>query len=390
MKLLHLMERPAGKCCGASRSLCLKPFTAVNVVIASLGAFSVFDLIYVMTQGGPFKSTNVAMMEVYLQAFQFNQFGYAAALSVLVLLLIAGLSLGLLRIFRSGPGTLGLCHMSYSNPKARNCVRYLLLACFAVVILYPFALMIFGSLKTETAFLANPVSPPATIDLGNYQFAWNEAHIPKFALEQPDCGRRHGLFDVGQRVAWPRFALSLIRFRGRAWMYLAFVLPPHHSGSDLYHPSLCNDCPGSSFRFSGRVSSCPYTAGSLPLAIFLLKTYFDQLPSELMDAARLDGCSNRMIFLKVVLPLSRPVLSTVTIFTFVQSWNEFFLALVFIHNPDLQTLPLGLQAFFVNQYETQFPQLFATLALSIAPVVLVYLFLQKQFIAGLTAGAVKA
>lgn len=83
----------------------LKPFTAVNVVIASLGAFSVFDLIYVMTQGGPFKSTNVAMIEVYLQAFQFNQFGYAAALSVLVLLLISGLSLGLLRIFRSGPET---------------------------------------------------------------------------------------------------------------------------------------------------------------------------------------------------------------------------------------------------------------------------------------------
>jgi ABC-type sugar transport system permease subunit len=81
----------------------LKPFTAVNVVIASLGAFSVFDLVYVMTQGGPFKSTNVAMVEVYLQAFQFNQFGYAAALSVLVLLLITGLSLGLLRLFRSGP-----------------------------------------------------------------------------------------------------------------------------------------------------------------------------------------------------------------------------------------------------------------------------------------------
>jgi ABC-type sugar transport system permease subunit len=83
----------------------LKPFTAVNIVIASLGAFSVFDLIYVMTQGGPFKSTNVAMIEVYLQAFQFNQFGYAAALSVVVLSLIGGLSFGLLRIFRAVPQT---------------------------------------------------------------------------------------------------------------------------------------------------------------------------------------------------------------------------------------------------------------------------------------------
>jgi raffinose/stachyose/melibiose transport system permease protein len=73
----------------------------------------------------------------------------------------------------------------------------------------------------------------------------------------------------------------------------------------------------------------------------------------------------------------------------VQAWNEFFLALVFIHNPDLQTLPLGLQAFFVNQFQTQFPQLFATLILSITPIVVVYLLLQRQFITGLTAGAVK-
>jgi multiple sugar transport system permease protein len=81
----------------------LKPFTAVNVLLSSLGAFSVFDLIYVMTQGGPVKATNVAMIEVYLQAFQFNQFGYAAALSVIMLGLIAALSGALLWMFRRNP-----------------------------------------------------------------------------------------------------------------------------------------------------------------------------------------------------------------------------------------------------------------------------------------------
>ncbi len=278
--------------------------------------------------------------------------------------------------------------MPRANQKAGKAIRYGLLACFAIVILYPFALMIFGSLKTETAFLANPVSPPATMDLGNYQFAWNEAHIPKFALNSLIVAAGTVLLTLvsGSLAA---FALSLMRFHGRSWLYLAFVLlltiPVQIYIIPLYVIIVRAHLSDS---LAGLI--LPYTAGSLPLAIFLLKTYFDQLPSELVDAARLDGCSNRMILLKVVLPLSRPVLSTVTIFTFVQSWNEFFLALVFIHNPDLQTLPLGLQAFFVNQYETQFPQLFATLALSIAPVVLVYLFLQKQFIAGLTAGAVKA
>jgi raffinose/stachyose/melibiose transport system permease protein len=278
--------------------------------------------------------------------------------------------------------------MLSSNSKASNALRYLLLSCFAVVILYPFVLMVFGSLKSQTAFLANPVSFPTTFDLSNYQFAWNEAHIPKFAFNSliVATGTVFLTLVSGSMAA---FALSRIRFRGRAWIYTAFValltIPVQIYIIPLYVLVVRAHLSNSLF---GLV--LPYTAGSLPLAVFLLKTYFDQLPTELMDAARLDGCDNRMILLKVVLPLSRPVLSTVTIFTFVQSWNEFFLALVFIHNPDLQTLPLGLQAFFVNQYETQFPQLFATLALSIAPVVMVYLFLQKQFIAGLTAGAIKA
>jgi len=278
--------------------------------------------------------------------------------------------------------------MSSSNSKASNAVRYLLLSCFAVVILYPFVLMVSGSLKSQTAFLANPVSLPTTFDLSNYQFAWNEAHIPKFAFNSliVATGTVFLTLVSGSMAA---FALSRIRFRGRIWIYSAFValltIPVQIYIIPLYVLVVRAHLSNSLFGLI-----LPYTAGSLPLAIFLLKTYFDQLPSELMDAARLDGCDNRMILLKVVLPLSRPVLSTVTIFTFVQSWNEFFLALVFIHDPDLQTLPLGLQAFFVNQYETQFPQLFATLALSIAPVVMVYLFLQKQFIAGLTAGAVKA
>ena len=243
--------------------------------------------------------------------------------------------------------------MPSSNSKASNAVRYLLLSCFAVVILYPFVLMVFGSLKSQTAFLANPVSLPTTFDLSNYQFAWTEAHIPKFAFNSliVATGTVFLTLVSGSMAA---FALSRIRFRGRTWIYTAFValltIPVQIYIIPLYVLVVRAHLSNSLFGLI-----LPYTAGSLPLAVFLLKTYFDQLPSELMDAARLDGCDNRMILLKVVLPLSRPVLSTVTIFTFVQSWNEFFLALVFIHNPDLQTLPLGLQAFFVNQYETQFP-----------------------------------
>ena len=183
--------------------------------------------------------------------------------------------------------------MSYSKQQGSQSLRYLLLSCFALVILYPFALMIFGSFKTETAFLANPVSPPTGIDLQNYQFAWNEAHIPKFTLNSliVAAGTVFLTLVAGSMAA---FALSRIRFRGRSWIYLAFVLL-------LTIPVQIYIIPLYVLVVRARLSDSllglilPYTAGSLPLAIFLLKTYFDQLPSELMDAARLDGCSNRMI-----------------------------------------------------------------------------------------------
>jgi raffinose/stachyose/melibiose transport system permease protein len=89
-----------------------------------------------------------------------------------------------------------------------------------------------------------------------------------------------------------------------------------------------------------------------------------------------------------VLPISRSGLATVAILAFVGAWNEFFLALIFIHNPDLLTLPLGLQTFFF-QYHVEWPYYFAGLSTAIIPVVIVYLVLQRQFISGLTAGILK-
>jgi raffinose/stachyose/melibiose transport system permease protein len=132
----------------------------------------------------------------------------------------------------------------------------------------------------------------------------------------------------------------------------------------------------------------PYTAGGIPLSVYLLRAFFAAIPRELVDAARIDGCNEFSAFLRVVLPISRSGLATVAILAFVGAWNEFFLALIFIHNPDLLTLPLGLQTFFF-QYHVEWPYYFAGLSTAIIPVVIVYLVLQRQFISGLTAGVLK-
>jgi raffinose/stachyose/melibiose transport system permease protein len=273
------------------------------------------------------------------------------------------------------------------NARSRQAFCYLTLLILAFAVLYPFITLIFGSLKSDGEFFANPVGFPKTWQWHNYVDAWQQAHIGEFTVNSAVVAAGTvilTLFCSGTAS----YALSRFSFRGNRIIYLTFIilltLPVQVYIIPLYvvvvKARLADNLLG--------LILC-YAAGSLPLSVFLFKTYFDAIPTELLDAARLDGCGDWLTFTRVVLPLSRPIIATVSIFTFVQAWNEFFLALIFIHNPDRQTLPLGLQAFFVNQFQTQFPELFATLIMSIAPIVIVYLLLQRQFIAGLTAGAVK-
>jgi raffinose/stachyose/melibiose transport system permease protein len=269
----------------------------------------------------------------------------------------------------------------------RLTAAYVALGAAAAVVLYPFVMLIFGSLKDEPEFFQNPVGLPLHFAWSNYAIAWQQAHIPQYSVNSMIVASGTVCLTIAC-ASTVSFGLSRFMFRGRNVIYLSFIvlltLPVQVYIIPLYIIVVRS---GLADRLLGLV--LVYTAGNLPLAVFLFKTYFDGLPVDLLDAAKLDGCTEWLVFRRIVLPLSRPVIATVSIFTFVQAWNEFFLALVFIHTPERLTLPLGLQNFFVNQFQTQFPQLFATLALSIAPLVIVYLILQRQFIAGLTAGAVK-
>ena len=264
---------------------------------------------------------------------------------------------------------------------------YLFLGMALLLVVYPFLVLLYGSLKSEGDFLANPLSFPVVPHFENYAYAWNAAHIPNYTINSAIVAGTTVVLTL-VLAATASYGLSQFRFRGAKLIYLSFVLlltiPVQIYIIPLYiivvKMRLANN-------YLGLI--LPYTAGSLPLAVFLFRTYFDALPADLVDAARIDGCNHFRAFLHILLPLAKPIIATVSIFTFVGAWNEFFLALVFIHDPNLATLPLGLQAFFINQYQTQFPQLFATLIVSIAPIVVVYLVLQRQFMAGLTAGAIQ-
>lgn len=131
-----------------------------------------------------------------------------------------------------------------------------------------------------------------------------------------------------------------------------------------------------------------YTSAALPAAIFIMSGFFKSLPSDLDNAARVDGASEFTMLRKVMVPLVRPGMAIVGIYSAIPIWNDFFLPLVFLQSPEKKTLMQGLTVFF-GQYASQWGVLFAGLCLAALPLIVLYLVLSEQFIKGLTAGAVK-
>ena len=133
----------------------------------------------------------------------------------------------------------------------------------------------------------------------------------------------------------------------------------------------------------------PYTGFGLAFGTYIMKGFFEGLPRELEEAARLDGAGELSIFARVMLPLTRPALATVAIFLFLQNWNEFLFALTFITEGRLRTLPTGIYALLSSEFYGNYPILAASLVLFSVPVLALYFVFQQQFIEGLTAGALK-
>ncbi|WP_163580785.1 carbohydrate ABC transporter permease [Gracilibacillus saliphilus] len=131
-----------------------------------------------------------------------------------------------------------------------------------------------------------------------------------------------------------------------------------------------------------------YVTLHLPFAIWMYKGYFDSIPRELEEAARMDGCNRFQTFIKIILPISGSGIAAVAIFSFLFSFNEYLIASIFLKTEDVMTIPVGIQL-FMQQYSSDWGSITAAATLTMVPVFLFFLFVQKYFIAGSAAGAVK-
>ncbi len=263
-------------------------------------------------------------------------------------------------------------------------VCYFLLILFAFVMGFPVIWMVFSSLKTQREIYTNIWGPPAKPQWTNYLKAWKAANVGTLFRNSLVVTMSSVLL-ITIFAALASFGIAKIRFKGSNVMFLMFIITMLVPQQILVIPlfRLVKSFGIVNTHFS---LVLPYIAGGLPLSIFILTTYFRGIQDEIIDAARIDGCGNIRILLRIILPTSLPALSAVVIFEFLECWNEFFLALVFIQKSNLRTLPLGLFT-FSTRFITNYSHLFSVLSLSMMPVIIIFLIFQRYFISGLTRGA---
>lgn len=255
-----------------------------------------------------------------------------------------------------------------------------------ILMLYPIVVVLLSGFKSTAEIYATPFALPSSFAPANLVTIWEQTRFARYlvnslivTLSSVAC-----ILVAGTLAS---YALARYRFRGNEAIYLFFLC-------GLMVPLKLAIIPlfiqlatlGLIDTHLGLV--LVYTAMGLPSAIFIMTGFLRTLPSEPEESARIDGASEARIMWSIMLPLARPAMVIAGIHNAVPIWNDFFFPLVMVQTDRLKTLPQGLTV-FMGEYNTEWGVLFAGLTLAALPITLVYMALSRQFIAGLTHGAVK-
>lgn len=267
-------------------------------------------------------------------------------------------------------------------------LSYALLAVFLVVAMFPFFWMLSTSLKsTDAIFSIPPKFIPETFHLDAYLKIWEKGDFFRYFLNS---------FQVAVLTTAFAMLISMMaglgfgryQFRGRKALQLLLLLAQMFPLVLLVTPyyTIMRNLGILNTHFSLFLA---YTSFVIPFSVWMLTNYFKALPVELEEAAMIDGCTKVWALVRVTVPLSAPGIVATAINAFILAWNEFLFAQTFIDSPELRTLPIGLKT-FMGQYSTDWNLLMAGAVISTVPVIVLFIFLQKHLVAGLTSGAVKS
>lgn len=406
----------------------------VDALMITVGSVRIFDLVKVMTDGGPGYASEVLATLMFRAAFVEDRMGYSAAIAVVMLLVTLGFTVAYLRLTRveevvwppwvgricvcvallaaaawvawpvlSGEGpwsamvgrmaALGLLGGSawliaraweYLPPRPAALIRDSVFVLLAALFILPVGWAVVGSVRTVNDLLLAPWRLPEVWVWGNFAAAW-QGGIGRYLL--------NSLLVTGISVglalavaALSAYAFARLRVPGGLVLFAIIVggilMPVHASLIPLYvqskHLHLVN--------WPAIIG--PYVAFGLPLMVLMLRAYLADVPTELSEAAMIDGCSHWRVLWQVLLPIARPAVAAVAIFQASWVWNELPLALVLVRDRAWQVLPVGLLN-FQGEHSAEWGVVMAGVTMTMAPILALYFLFQRHIVSGLTAGALR-
>jgi len=272
--------------------------------------------------------------------------------------------------------------------RMRRAVVHTLLGGYTLIAILPVILIIMNSFKDRASIFGHPMLPPssASFSLIGYQTVLKQGDFIAY-FENSMTVTVGSIFLILLFGAMAAFALTEYRFRGNIFLglFLALgVMVPIRLGTVGILEIMAK---------SGLVNTLTalilvYTAQGLPLAVFVLSEFMRTVSDDLKNAGRIDGLSEYVVFLRLVLPLVRPAMATVAIFSMIPIWNDLWFPLILAPAEHTKTITLGTQV-FIGQFVTNWNAVLSALTLSIMPVLILYALFSRQLIRGITAGAVK-
>jgi len=253
------------------------------------------------------------------------------------------------------------------------------LVVLALLWLLPFLWALVTSFKSETDAAATPVSffPKSGFTTQAYESVLSQGNIPLWTWNSLVTATAITIITLVVS-ALAAYGFSRLDFTGRRWLFwgmiASIIIPPQVLIVPLFYEMLTLNLVDTYWAII-----LPQVVA--PAMVFILKKFFDQVPIELEDAARIDGAGRLRVFWSIVLPLSRPILAAVSIFVFIGAWNNFLWPFIATSDSSLMTMPVGLQT-VKSAYGLQYAQVMASAVLAAIPLVVVFLFFQRQIIKG--------
>ncbi|WP_319756387.1 carbohydrate ABC transporter permease [uncultured Sphaerochaeta sp.] len=262
---------------------------------------------------------------------------------------------------------------------------YLLLILSALVMLLPFAWMISASLKLDKDVFSFPIQwIPSEPRWENYAEIWTTIPLGLFIK---NTAKLTVIVTFLQLLtsSFAAYAFAKLQFKGRNLLFLGYVATIAMPWHVYMVPQFIMM---RSFGLNNTHLSIIFLQAFSAFGVFLMKQFYMSVPDELCEAARIDGMSEYSIWWKIMLPLSKPALSTLTIFTFVNTWNDFLGPLLYLTRTELKTIQIGLRM-FISQYSSEYGLIMAASVVALVPVVIVFLSLQKFFVQGVATAGLK-